>query len=209
MALNDMDTNLTSPARRDPARRALPLKRAALILVAAALIAEQAVFFLGGSGAHKGHGAAPAHATHATTFSGRVASIISAALGPGDRGVRRFRLTAISTDPRVHGQRIVNLTWAINGDLSLGSVSAGAQADVYLMLRGLYTSNLPISMARLTGTFGQRGAHGGDVEVPVLVVGMSRATARLIDWQNMDADMVWPLVHRYMERPGFECQCQD
>lgn len=201
-----MDAPLTTPARAVPARRAPARKRAALVLVAAALLAEQAVFFLGGGGHTSHRAAAPAPAT---TFSARVAAIVAAALGPSDRGVRRFRLTAVSNDPRERGQRAISLTWAINGDLSLGSVSAGAQADVYLMLRGLYTSNLPISTVRLTGTFGQRGAHGGDAEVPVLVVGMARSTARLIDWQNMDASMVWPLVHRYIERPGFECQCQE
>ena len=197
-----MDTNLTTPARR-----ALPLKRAALALVAAALIAEQAVFFLGGSGGHKSHSAAAP--SPATTFSAQAAAIVGAALGPSDRGVLRFRLTAVGRDPHDRGRRMVSLTWAINGDLSLGSVSAGAQADVFLLLRGLYSSRLPISMVRLTGTFGRRGVHGDDVEVPVLIVGLNRATARLIDWQNMDAGMVWPLLHHFMERPGFACQCQE
>lgn len=104
---------------------------------------------------------------------------------------------------------MLTLTWAINGDLSLGSVSSSAQLDIYLVLRSLYTAHVPITAVRMTGTFGERDRQGRHVEVPVMVVGMDGATAHLIDWQDMDAETVWPLVHRYMIQPGFECSCQE
>lgn len=138
-----------------------------------------------------------------------VAALVADALGPSDRGVTRLRLVGRQTDPRHRGMYSLNLTWAINGDLSLGSVSAGAELDVYLVLRALYTAHLPLGAVRMTGTFGELERSGHHVETPVMIVGMDAATARLIDWQDMDAAMVWPLVHRYMMQPGFECQCQE
>lgn len=180
-----------------------------LIGAAVLLAAEQVVFLLGG-----GAGGTPqAHVRVAragpVTLAGRIEAQVAGALGRSDRGVRRFRLTALRADPRHAGLYTVSLTWAINGDLSLGSISASAQLDVYLVMRALYTAPLPLSTVRLTGTFGDRDKRGRAVEAPVLVVGMDRAVARVVDWQNMDATEVWPLVHRYFERPGFDCQCQE
>lgn len=180
-----------------------------LIVAAMLLAAEQVAFLLGGGVG--GTKQAPVRRAQAgtLTLAGRIEARVAEALGRSDRGVRRFRLTALRADPRHKGLYALSLTWAINGDLSLGSISASAQLDVYLVLRALYTAPLPLSTVRLTGTFGDRDKQGHVVEAPVVVVGMDRAVARAVDWQNMDATEVWPLVHRYVERPGFECQCQE
>lgn len=181
-------------------------RRVALLVVAAALLAAEQVWFF----THSETPARPRIASSATaSLMGRVSALVASALGPSDRGVRRFQITSLPLAPGSHGQHSVSLSWAINGDLSLGSVSAGAQLEVFLVLRTLYTAHLPVTMVRMTGTFGQQDRRGRDVEVPVMIVGLNAATARLIDWQNMDASTVWPLLHRYMVRPGFDCQCQE
>lgn len=208
MSSSDLTAEHTAVSR-PPWWRRLTRKHLLFAAVAVLLAAEQVTFLLGGGAS--GSRQAPARAAQAVpaTLAGHIESRVAAALGPSDRGVRRFRLTALHADARQRGLYALNLTWAINGDLSLGSISAGAQLDVYLVMRALYTAALPISTVRLTGTFGDRDKHGRTVEVPVLIVGMDRAVARAVDWQNMDATEVWPLVHRYVERPGFECQCQE
>lgn len=191
---------------RIPWWRRLKRKHLLFVAVALLLLGEQVMFLLDG-GARNAH--APAVRAHPTSLSGRIEAQVAAALGTSDRGVRRFRLVALRPDARHAGLYTVNLTWAINGDLSLGSVSAGAQAEVFLMMRNLFTAHLPISFVRMTGTFGQQDKHGHDVEVPVLAVGMARSVAQVVDWQDLDATQVWPLLHLYMERPGFECNCQE
>lgn len=181
-------------------------KVALFALVALLLVGEQVVFFSGGAAGTTG---APAARPLQATLSGTIQALAGGALGRSDRGVRRFWLTDLRADPRHPALRMVRLTWAINGDLSMGSVSAGAQIEVLLLLKALYTAQLPISMVRLTGTFGEHGPDGRGVEVPVLEVGLDGATAQLIDWETMDATSLWPLLHRYMVRQGFECQCQE
>jgi len=189
--------------------RALTLNwRAALLLIVAAGFAGEQLMFLGDSASAGRTGAGPAQ--HLTgTERERVALLVAEALGPSDRGVARFHLAGLRADPARKGAQTLDLRWAINGDLSLGSVSSGAQLDVYLVLRTLYTARLPLSSVRMTGTFGQHDRSGRHVETPVMIVGLDAAAARLIDWQDMDASTVWPLVHRYMIQPGFECQCQE
>ena len=201
-------TPATESQSRGPRRwgASWPRRRVALLVVAAALLAaEQAWFFATNEAPTRPRVASAVP----TSLRGRVAALVASALGPSDRGVQRFRITGLPLAPSGHGQRSVSLTWAINGDLSLGSVSAGAQLEVYLVLRTLYSAHLPLSMVRMTGTFGQQNRRGRDVEVPVMIVGLDAATARLVDWQDMDASTVWPLLHRYMVRPGFDCQCQE
>ncbi|MDQ2827465.1 MAG: hypothetical protein M3Y74_00220 [Chloroflexota bacterium] len=197
------DVSRGTPSRR---WRAVGTWRTALLLLmAVALAGEQLLFLKGSASSVRPHHGTAAHLPDTQ----RISMLVADALGASDRGVKRVQLVGARADPTHKGARIVTLTWAINGDLSLGSVSSGAQLDVYLILQNLYTAHLPISDIRMTGTFGERGSHGHDREVPVMIVGMDAAVARVIDWQNMDATTVWPLVHHYMIRPGFECQCQE
>jgi len=186
-------------------RAVVTWRTALLLLVAVALAGEQLLFLKGSASSARPHHVTAAHLSDTQ----RISMLVADALGASDRGVKRVQLVGTRADPTHKGARIVTLTWAINGDLSLGSVSSGAQLDVYLILQNLYTAHLPISDIRMTGTFGERDSHGHDREVPVMIVGMDAAVARVIDWQNMDATTVWPLVHHYMIRPGFECQCQE
>lgn len=191
---------------RQPARRH---GRKILIasVLALALAVEQLLFFLGSGDSSPMPPASKALA-HPSTLLGQVSALVAQTLGPSDRGVRRFWVTSIARAPGQPGLSAVSLTWAVNGDLSIGSVSAGAQLELYLVLRTLYSAHLPIGAVTMTGTFGQRTAAGQSVEVPVLRVGLDRSIARLINWDAVDATTLWPLLRRPMVRPGFECQCQ-
>ena len=173
-----------------------------------ALGVEQLIFFLGDGGASPTPPVSRPLA-HPSTLLGQVSALVAQTLGSSDRGVRRFQITSIARAPGQPGLSAVSLTWAVNGDLSLGSVSAGAQLELYLVLRTLNSAHLPIGVITMTGTFGQRTAAGRSVEVPVLRVGLDRSIARLINWDAVDATTLWPLLRRPMVRPGFECQCQE
>ncbi|MGH2410660.1 MAG: hypothetical protein ACRDGS_09865, partial [Chloroflexota bacterium] len=96
-----------------------------------------------------------------------------------------------------------------NGDLTMGSVSAGAQVETYLVLHGLYTSGLPLSDVHLTGTFGDHDRTGRAIEVPVLKLELAARTIPRLDWSSLDDTTLWPLVHQLYVRPGFECNCQE
>jgi len=183
------------------------------ILLGLGLVIEQIVFFHGG--ANSSPTPTSAAATTAAipgkpgTLFYRVATVVNQALGPSDRGVTRFHIDSLALDPAHPGQRILSLTWAVNGDLTMGSVSAGAQVETFLVLHKLYTSHLPLSDVRLTGTFGNRDRVGHTVEVPVLKLELAARTIPVLDWSSLDDTTLWPLIHRIYIRPGFECNCQE
>jgi hypothetical protein len=179
-----------------------------LVLAALLLLGEQLVF-LRDSGSGPSTAGTIARGKQPHTTLQRIGVLVSDALGPSDRGVRRYRIISIKPDPRNRGRSLVHIEWAINGDLSLGSVSAWSQVEVYLMLRALYTAKMPLSYIQLTGTFGDRGPNGAHREVRVLDLGLDARTASLMDWATLDAVTVWPLLHHTYSRSGFECQCQE
>lgn len=133
----------------------------------------------------------------------RMNDILAAALGPSDRSVRRFWITSISAESGHPSLRTVRITWAINNDLTAGSIGNGAQQDVYTVLRDLYTASLPLGRVWLTGTFPIR-MGGRTQESVVMRLSMDRATADTIGrvgWDTMDPQTVWPLVTRNFVAP--------
>jgi hypothetical protein len=179
-----------------------------LIAVILFLVAEQIIFFRD-SATVTSPITNGSKATTDVTLVARVDTAVNEALGPSDRHARRFAVQSLTPDEHKQGQSILHLRWAINGNLALGSVSAWAQFEAYSLMEGLFTSGLPLSSVDLTGTFGDHDANGHAVEVKVLQVSLDSATAALLDWGNLDANSVWPLLHRVYVRPGFECQCQE
>jgi len=176
------------------------------------LLIEQIVFFDSGANSSPAK-SSPAVSAASTAIRGtldqRVATVVSQALGPSDRRVARFHIDSLSADPAHPGQRILSLTWAVNGDLTMGSVSAGAQVETFLVLHSLYTSHLPLSDVRLTGTFGNHDRAGHAIEVPVLKLELAARTIPVLDWSSLDDTTLWLLIHRIYVRPGFECNCQE
>lgn len=141
------------------------------------------------------------------TLSQRLHTVVNTALGGSDRGVRRFAITAITTDPARRTLKDVSITWAINDDISAGSVGNGAQLDVFAMLRNIYSAHLPIALVRLRGTY-PVPQHGGSArEATVMRLSMTRHVANVIgqgDWSNVDPESVWALTHRAYVNPDFQ-----
>lgn len=132
----------------------------------------------------------------------RLDAVLANALGPSDRGVRRFAITAVH--PAGGHFSAVSMTWAINSDISAGTIGNGAQADVYLMLRDIYTSGLPVASVRLAGTYPLSNRRGKAQETVVMRLAMTRkeaATAAEGGWENLDAQTLWPLVDRIYVNP--------
>ncbi|HEY8284598.1 MAG TPA: hypothetical protein VIJ28_09445 [Chloroflexota bacterium] len=174
------------------------------------LLVEQVVFFHGGANSSPVRSSAPAGIPgNPGTPYHQVATVVNQALGPSDRGVNRFHIDSLAADPAHRGKRVLTLTWAVNGDLTMGSVSAGAQVETFLLLRSLYTSHLPLSDVRITGTFGNHDRAGRAVEVPVLRLELAARTIPAEVWSSLDDTTLWPLIHRLYVRPGFECNCQE
>jgi hypothetical protein len=171
------------------------------------VVAGQIIFFVG---AIKDSG--PALVTGDTpslhgTLAQKLRAILSVSLGPSHRGVDRFRITKIQSDRTNPRLKVVDIRWAIDSDLSAGSVGNGAQVDVFAMLQGLFTARLPIEMVQLDGTYPMRSHTGQSVETTVMKLSMDQRTANLISrdgWENMDPQTLWPLVDRHFVASDFQ-----
>src|SRR5579875_3644383 len=126
----------------------------------------------------------------------RMSVALRSALGPSDRHVARFHIDSIRTAPGTSGRKIVTVTWAINNDLTWGTLGNGAQVDAYIILRALYDSGFPVARVNLTGTYTTHTHH----ESVVMRLAMPRRVDRLLKqaggWNEYDAGSVWPLIHR-------------
>lgn len=153
---------------------------------------------------------APAIAVPRTgTLAHKIDVVLTSSLGPSDRGVQRYRLAGVQRDVSHPHQVILTITWSINNDLSEGTVGNGAASDVYLMLRNLYSSRLPIATIRLRGTYPAADRHGRSRETTVMRLDLDRQVATLINregWDSLDAQALWPLVNRRYVAPDFQPQ---
>lgn len=144
-------------------------------------------------------------------LSHRLDAVLQNALGPSDRGVQCFHIGRIQFDASGR-MASVSVTWAINHDSLAGTVGDGASADVYLLLRDIYTSGLPIDSVHLTGTYPNRDRQGRVLEATVMRLAMDRGTTNTIGgvgWDTLDAQEVWPLVRRMYVNPQFQPQTEQ
>jgi hypothetical protein len=137
------------------------------------------------------------------SLSHRLEAVLTGALGSSDRGVRRFMIVHLSRSP---GRKLsaVTVRWAINDDLSAGTVGNGAQADAYTMLRDIFISGLPVGSVRLDGTYPMPDGRGHMHETVVMRLAMSTAVAATIGnigWDNLDPQTAWPLIDRLYVNP--------
>jgi hypothetical protein len=174
-------------------------KVALVVVIALGLLVEQVVFAIADAGSSQ-----KTRQPHfPPTMMGKLDRALTNALGSSDRGVRRFRVlnvTPTPTKPRYHD---VTVRWAINNDLSGGTLGNGAQADVFLMLSNLYTSGVRLDRINLVGTYPETGKS----ERTVMNVWMNWRTASVLarnGWGTLDAEIVWPLVHRAYVSPNFQ-----
>lgn len=126
----------------------------------------------------------------------RIAAALTDALGPSDRGVRRFRIAALRHNA---GNRLT-VTWAINNDISGGTVGDGAAADAYDILHDLAAAHIPLATVQLIGTY-PIGGH----ERIAMRLGANRRLLRLlaaVGSDGLDPQSVWPLVRREYVNPS-------
>ena len=156
---------------------------------------------------------APAVAVPRTgTLAHRIDVVLTSSLGPSDRGVQRYRLAGVQRDVSHPHQVDLTIIWSINNDLSEGTLGNGAASDVYLMLRNLYSSHLPIATIRLRGTYPVPDRHGHSRETTVMRLDLDRPVATLINregWDSLDAQALWPLVNRRYVAPDFQPQANQ
>lgn len=179
-----------------------PLKAALLLALAIGLVGEQVVLALNNTGS-----AGRTNLHPSRTVSGQLDALIRGALGPSDRGVRRFRVERLTPAPGHPGYRAVTVIWTINNDLSAGTIGNGAQVDVYTLFSSLFESHLRLWRVSLIGTYPVTGRDGRVRERPVIRVSLDAPTARAIaagGWSNLDALSLWPLVHREYVNPDFQ-----
>lgn len=190
---SEVDSDL---APRSPGRTAG--FAAAGILLALVLIG-QVFYVLDLRGTAQTAPVVPVHAGPAQ----RLSASIAAALGPSDRGVRRFRL-ALQRSPGARTWELT-VTWAINSNLSQGTVGNGAENDVYNILQAVYTSGLPIRSTRLVGTYplGSTSGHAHEAVVMRLLMSATRAAlVNGISWDTLTPQDVWGLLDRRSVNPA-------
>lgn len=178
-------------------RRGAVLKAGLIVALGLALLVEQIVFSVASPATRRLSIATP------HSFGGRVDRALSQALGPSDRGVQRFRILKMRSTP---SGRILTVRWAINSDLSAGSIGNGAQVDAYLAFDRLFSSALRVRRVNLIGTYPSM-QRGRVREMVVMRLWMNRKTARLIGrsgWSNLDAPTAWPLIHRVYVAADFQ-----
>jgi len=159
-----------------------------------------------------GFGASAITVPRTGTLAHRIDVVLTSSLGPSDRGAQRYRLAGVQRDRGHPHQVILTVTWSINNDLSEGTVGNGAASDVYLMLRNLYSSRLPIATIRLRGTYPVPNGHGRSRETTVMRLDLDRQVATLINregWDSVDAQALWPLVNRRYVAPDFQPQANQ
>lgn len=177
------------PASRPASHR---LIAGALILVTALIVIGQLVAVFGAFRSDSGAVPIPSHGS----VSRRLDAVLIDALGPSDRGVRRFRLAP----PVHHGNSYsVSIIWSLNNDVAEGTVGNGGAADVYNMLHDLAVSGIPISSVRLTGTY---PVAGQERVVMQLAAGRKLlALLKSVGSDGLDPQSAWPLVDRMYVYP--------
>lgn len=192
-----------------PRRVAGWVKVGLAVLVFGLIIAGQIIFLVRSAGGRPPlSGSGPQATAHHGSFASRLNAALAASLGPSDRNARRFAVTSVRADGARPGLKTIAIRWAINNDLSQGTVGNGARQDVYAMLQAIFGSRLPVSWVRLDGTYPLRDGR----ETPVMRLSMDQRTAGLITrvgWDTMDPESVWPLVHRDYVNPQFEPLSSD
>ncbi len=126
-------------------------------------------------------------------LSRRVSAVLADALGPSDRGARRYHIDALT---HRSGTRL-RVTWAINNDVSAGTVGDGAAADVYNILHDLGAANLPLASVQLIGTY-PVGGHE-TVVMRLQATGHLLHLLSAVGSDGLDPLSTWPLVrHEYV-----------
>jgi len=160
----------------------------------------------------------PANSVAASQLHSRVQNIVNHQLGsayPLQRGPRLVHLSLVHsesllqppTSPKISSHyRSVYLTIRLN-DHPLGRSwrLRAAKADVFQLLKALYTSRLPIYRVQITGIFPLRRGRTA-AEQQVLVAVMNHPTAERIPWKRWGRDhesQLWAMLDYKVVDPRF------
>jgi hypothetical protein len=149
---------------------------------------------------------------HESALAGLLARVLSTAVSPGDRSVPRVHITSLSRDRSQPGRKDLALSWAINTDLTFGTIGNGARVDAVALLRAIYTSGLPIASTNLSGTYFLPDAKGKSHERTVMRLSLDLPRAELITdagWDELGPDVIWPMLRHTFVAPDFEPTQQE
>ena len=174
------------------------------IAVTVLIVAGQILFLVGAlrSGALTS-GASPSTVPVKGSIDHRLQVVLAGALGPSDRGVQRFEVVGVQPDRANNRLADVVVRWAINGDLSAGTIGNGAQAEAYAMVRDIFTAHLPIASLVLEGTYPLSRSGARLREAVVMKLAIDRSVALAVGragWDGIEPASLWPLLrHIYVD----------
>lgn len=177
-------------------------------LVTLLIVAGQIIFLIGAirSGALGSNVSSSTIPGHGNTYH-RLQVTLAGALGPSDRSVHRFTVLRVLPDRANRRLADADVVWAINDDLSTGTIGNQAQAEAYAMIRNVFTANLPIASLELQGTFDVLGPNARKHESVVMKLSIVRSVALAVThagWDGMEPGSLWPMLHRTYVDPRFE-----
>lgn len=173
-------------------------KIAIIAVLATGLLLEQTIFAIGDTASVK-----VKDQPRPKTFAGKLNLAVANALGSSDRGVRRFRVVSVRRASGAGQGLAITVRWAINNDISAGTVGNDAQADAYLLFGHVFSMRASIARVNLIGTYPISGRR----ETTVMRLWMDRKTAETVagyGWGTIDAATLWPLIHRVYVASDFE-----
>lgn len=177
------------------------------VLITLLILVGQGIFLVGAvrSGALTS-GVSPSNVPLRGSVTHRLHIAVAGALGSSDRGAPRFRFTHIRPDRSNHRLVDAELVWAINNDLSAGTIGNEARAEVYAVIRNVFTASLPVASLSLRGTFPVSSPGGRTHEAVVMKVSIARSVAIAVNhvgWDGMEPATLWPMLHRAYVDPRF------
>lgn len=160
-----------------------------LVLVSLLIVTGQIVALVNSASGDRSAVTVPPHASVRV----RIAALLSDALGPSDRGVPRYHIESLQPG------RSLTVTWAINNDVSNGTVGDGAQTDAYDMVYNLAT-HVSLRQVTLIGTY-PLGGH--EAVVMRLRAGTTALHAlQSIGSDGLDPQSFWPLLQHIEVNPS-------
>lgn len=154
-----------------------------------------------------------------SAMAARIAHIANVDLGPAYPGPKKTRVMSVTVSPVVPGtwiqqplpvnlQKFRNVTIAFHlNDHPLGKTwrLRAAQADVFALLKSLYTSHVPVYNVELNGYFPLE-RRGKLVDQQVLVAYMDHSTAEHVPWKRwgrVNEQQLWKALSYKYVNPRF------
>lgn len=195
------------PKKSHPITRNMKVGLAAIVV--ALVLLGQLIFLVGAirNGGLLSPSGAAVEVPRTGTLTQRLNAILGQVLGPSDRGVARFRLLRVAPDPNRPSLHAIDVRWALNNDLSAGTLGNGAQVDVYAIARAVFASHLHVGLLTLEGTYPLSAAGSKMHETVVMRLSVDQSVAATVaraGWGSLGPTSLWPLLRRTYINPDFQ-----